>query len=93
VRTVRKLGPKRFLADEAPRFPLPECSSAWRCKCIYRHFPDRRAGPRRAGERDGLLMPRIGAERRQRDGRRADDSADLGEILLVNGCDDDRLRR
>lgn len=74
---VKKLGPKRFLADEAPRFPLPECSSAWRCKCIYRHFPDRRASPRRAGERNGLLGPRIGAERRETHGRRANDSAAL----------------
>jgi hypothetical protein len=74
---VRKLGPKRFLADEAPRFPLPECSSAWHCKCIYRHFPDRRAGPRRAEERNGLLGPRIGGERRETHGRRANDSTDL----------------
>ena len=74
---VKTLGPKRFLADEAPRLPLPECSSAWRCKCVYRHFSDRREGPRRATERDGLPRPRIGAERRETRGRRANDSADL----------------
>jgi hypothetical protein len=74
---VEGLGPKRFLADEAPRLPLPECSSAWRCKCVYHHFSDRREGPRRAAERDGLGRPWIGAERRETRGRRADDSADL----------------
>jgi len=74
---VQRLGPKRFLGDEAPRLPLPECSSAWRCKCVYHHFSDRRGGPRRAAERDGLAAPRVGAERRQTRGRRASDSADL----------------
>jgi hypothetical protein len=63
---VERLGPKRFLADEAPRLPLPECSYAWRCKCVYRHFPDRREGPRRAAEQYGLPRPRIAPECKQR---------------------------
>ena len=39
-----KLARWRFLSVEAPRLPLPQCSSAWRCACIYRHHSDRRVG-------------------------------------------------
>lgn len=72
-----KLHGRRFLSNDAPRLPLPECSSAARCTCIYRHFPDRRAAPRRASERNGLMRFWIKAERRTTRGRRADDAADL----------------
>src|SRR6202049_1896003 len=42
---------KRFLSDEAPLLPLPECSSPWRCKCIYRHFSDHaQSAPAFAGD-------------------------------------------
>src|SRR5580704_1203001 len=70
---------KRFLSDEAPSLPLPECSSPWRCKCIYRHFSDRRANPRRVTDRGTSSSPRVGKERRERlgkRGRRADDQTD-----------------
>lgn len=69
-----KLGGRRFLSDEAPRLPLGECSSPARCKCIYRHFSDRRASLRRAEERIGLIKPWSGVERRGARGRRDDDS-------------------
>src|SRR3981189_1697712 len=67
---------KRFLSDEAPRLPLPECSSPWRCKCVYRHHPDRRAIPRRETDRGGFPRPRLAKERRhglKGRGRRTDD--------------------
>jgi hypothetical protein len=67
----------RFLSDEAPPLPLPECSSPWRCKCIYRHHSDRRATlRRRETDRSRLPTPRVGKERRERlvkRGRRKDD--------------------
>jgi hypothetical protein len=69
----------RFLSDEAPRLPLPECSSPWRCKCIYRHFSDRRAIPRRATDHGRFSSPRVAEERReglQTRGRRTDDRGD-----------------
>jgi hypothetical protein len=37
---------KRFLPDEAPTFPLPECD-AKHCRCRYVHFDDRRHDERR----------------------------------------------
>jgi hypothetical protein len=40
---------KRFLNAEAPKLPLSECTEV-HCTCRYRHFADRRVGPRRAAE-------------------------------------------
>ena len=74
---IEGLRDRRFLSAEAPQLPLPECSSPWRCKCIYRHFSDRRALPRRATDRGRSASPKTGEERRERKrGRRADDQAD-----------------
>ena len=70
---AERLRDKRFLSDEAPRLPHPECSSSWRCKCIYRHYSDRRASSRRGGS---FPNPWLGKDRRtgpQARGRRADD--------------------
>jgi hypothetical protein len=70
----------RFLAREAPTLPLAECSSPSGCRCVYKHFGDRRSGPRRAAERWTFQssQPAPGARavrenRRQRAGRRATD--------------------
>lgn len=41
---------KRFLAVEAPTLPLERCNRVAHCQCQYRHFADRRQGPRRAQE-------------------------------------------
>ena len=60
----RALRDTRFLSADAPPLPLPECSSPWRCKCIYVHFADRRTKPRRATDRGGFARPRFGKERR-----------------------------
>lgn len=70
---------RRFLSDEAPALPLPECSSPWLCKCIYRHYSDRRTILRRETDRGRFPRPRFGEERRgrlQAHGRRAGDQAD-----------------
>jgi hypothetical protein len=62
---------KRFLSDEAPSLPVPECSSPWRCKCIYRHHSDRRATlRRRETDRSRSPSPRVGKERREKLGKR-----------------------
>lgn len=43
---VEKLSGKRFLSEEAPPLPLPDCSAA-RCQCWYVHVGDRRVDDRR----------------------------------------------
>jgi len=44
---------QRLLSPEAPRLPLGNCETPGECNCTYQHHDDRRAGPRRARERDG----------------------------------------
>jgi hypothetical protein len=43
---VRALEAKRFLAKEAPRLPLPNCT-AKNCGCRFVHYDDRRGEQRR----------------------------------------------
>ena len=62
---------KRFLSREAPHLPLPECNAA-RCECKYRHYADRRGGPRRGDDR-GVPKARVDTNRRGARGRRAAD--------------------
>jgi hypothetical protein len=79
---------ERFLSDEAPPLPVPECSSPGRCKCIYRHHSERRAFLRRATDRGGLPNPKVGKEMRegpQARGRRADDQADFQVTKPAHG--------
>jgi hypothetical protein len=65
---VRQLEAKRFLAKEAPRLPLPNCT-AKNCGCRYVHYDDRRGEDRREGIR---VTPSNGVQRRsQQDRRRA----------------------
>ena len=35
---------RRFLLSEAPRLPLERCNQIFRCRCSYKHYPDRRSG-------------------------------------------------
>lgn len=65
----------RFLSKEAPRLPLEGCPSPEYCRCTYRHFNDRRSGPRRASDRGELRTAPIG-ERRGSRGRRVTDRED-----------------
>jgi hypothetical protein len=70
---AQDLGDQRFLSQDAPRLPLEGCSDPMRCRCRYRHFPDRRKGPRRAVEnfRPARYWP--GADKRNLRGRRSTD--------------------
>ena len=71
---VQALQERRFLAREAPRFPLADCNTPGQCACAYRKHDDRRAGPRRSEEVTGLMRRRPGGdERRGMRGRRAED--------------------
>jgi hypothetical protein len=70
----------RFLSSQAPPLPLQGCSQPRSCVCKYRHFSDRRSGPRRAMEselfRNALSRHAVAAfaqERRASRGRRATD--------------------
>src|SRR5512145_2515685 len=69
---VTQLRAKRFLAAEAPRLPLAECTLASICRCTYRHYADRRATLRRAADR-GMAGRYLGVEKRSIPSRRKDD--------------------
>ena len=71
---ARALKGQRFLSGEAPRIPLSECTSAANCRCVYRKFADRRAGPRRGEDQSGMRrVGTSGPERRVGRGRRSSD--------------------
>ena len=71
---ARALGTTRFLAQEAPRLPMPDCRGGDSCPCGYKHHADRRGQARRAEELTGLRRPHPGTdERRQQRGRRSTD--------------------
>ena len=65
---------KRFLSRDAPRLPLAECDST-RCDCVYRHYDDRRGGPRRDEAKVATPVEREKTDRNRRvsRGRRATD--------------------
>ncbi len=71
-----KLEGVRFLGSEAPKLPLPECDRD-NCECRFQHYDDRRSGrDRRSPFGSPGTTPGTGRfeqERRQADGRRADD--------------------
>jgi len=72
---AEKAAGKRYLTTDAPLLPLQDCDRSGRCECRYRHYPDRRAGPRR--KTDGAPPSAPPAtdqdERRNYQGRREDD--------------------
>jgi hypothetical protein len=71
---ARALKGRRFLSAEAPRIPLAECTLAESCHCVYRKYADRRAGPRRTEDQDGMRRTAgSGPERRAGRGRRSTD--------------------
>ena len=49
-RAAQDLAGTRFLSADAPMLPLANCDRSGPCECNYRHYPDRRAGPRRRSE-------------------------------------------
>jgi len=62
----------RYLSTRAPRLPLPTCDAV-ECKCRFKHFNDRRSGPRRRADIGFMPGTFNGSERRQTRGRRAED--------------------
>jgi len=71
---VLALKGRRFLGAEAPRIPLGECTRVQSCRCVYRKYSDRRAGPRRSEEHTGMRrVTTSGPERRIGRGRRKTD--------------------
>jgi hypothetical protein len=70
---ARGLTKLRLLSVEAPRLPLATCDRPSECRCVYRHFDDRRQGPRRENEHAILPLAHTGFERRRRPGRRDSD--------------------
>jgi hypothetical protein len=53
---VESIQSQRFLSDDAPGLPLPDCSVS-DCRCKYIHFADRRSGARdrRLGANDEVV--------------------------------------
>jgi hypothetical protein len=79
-KAAQKLKQTRFLSSQAPSLPLQGCTESRQCHCKYKHFSDRRSGPRRATEselfQNALARHTAAAmtqERRSRRGRRATD--------------------
>lgn len=70
---VKQLKNVRVLSAEAPRLPLANCDCPAACQCTYRHYDDRRAGPRRALDRGRLAGPWSATDRRRSTGRRDSD--------------------
>jgi hypothetical protein len=66
----------RLLSVEAPRLPMKNCDRPDQCTCRYRHFDDRRQGPRRHVEDTGIRKPWEDKERRRMRGRRDSDFED-----------------
>jgi hypothetical protein len=70
---ARKLGQRRFLANEAPLLPLRPCT-ADACRCRYAHYPDRRDDNLRRnpyGARKSVPPASIAFDRRFLSDRRA----------------------
>jgi hypothetical protein len=64
----------RYLSGEAPLLPLADCPNRAGCKCSYRHFEDRRCGPRRTEDlKSGLQADVPARNRRATRGRRERD--------------------
>jgi hypothetical protein len=64
----------RFLSAEAPRLPLSQCTASDTCRCVYSHYVDRRANPRRGDEKGGLRRDsNVQQERRLQADRRKSD--------------------
>ena len=69
---AKEISGKRFLASNAPRLPLPDCTNQDRCQCKYRHYGDRRAEQRREGTESFLNPGKRPPKERRRPGERRD---------------------
>ncbi len=72
----------RFLAAQAPVFPVDGCDGA-SCSCKYQHHDDRREGLRRAEEIGLPSQPPTDEERRTSLDRRAEDQGNNAEPRSV----------
>lgn len=72
---VKELAGRKLLARDAPRLPLPECSSPGQCKCRFQKHPDRRGDDedRRLFTTQQRSIWYSGNQRRKSVGRRSDD--------------------
>lgn len=70
---VTKIQGKRFLSDDAPRLPLEDCDCLPHCRCVYRHYADRRTEVRRDSDL-GLPQRDVPDDQRAGRGRRVTDS-------------------
>ncbi len=70
---ARRLSEQRFLSEDAPILPLEACTGIDTCRCVYRHFSDRRTEVRRDADM-GLPQRHIPAEKRAGAGRRVTDA-------------------
>lgn len=64
---VRALANTKFIAKEAPRLPLDNCTAV-HCQCQYAHYDDRRAGENR--REPSIPKKYEGKQRRERKDRR-----------------------
>lgn len=71
--SARQLANQRFLSEDAPRLPLDSCHCLPECRCVYRHFSDRRTDVRREADM-GLPIRLVAGEKRAGTGRRITDS-------------------
>lgn len=69
---VRELAGQRYLSEDAPRLPLDECQCVQDCRCVYRHYPDRRTDVRRDADM-GLPYRHVPGDKRAGAGRRITD--------------------
>lgn len=72
---VRMYESTKFLAKEAPRLPLENCTAP-RCHCRYEHYDDRRTEERRESSETTKFE---GAQRRERKDRRKGQSPPPGQ--------------
>ncbi len=54
---------QRFLSEDAPLLPLPDCDMPRECRCVYQHFTDRRTERRRESD-IGLPSRYVALDRR-----------------------------
>jgi hypothetical protein len=64
---------QRFLARQAPRLPLIDCSRPGDCRCRFEKFADRRRGPQRSPYTSMDSPSFGGVEKRRNRGRRVTD--------------------
>ena len=53
----------RYLSEDAPSLPLPDCDIPRECRCVYQHFTDRRTDMRREAD-IGLPNRYVATDRR-----------------------------